>query len=156
MEGVARLFQEWNKERLQRMYVNYLKEEGYKPEIDQDGDVVFKHEGKTYVITIDERDPQFFRLVLPNIWSRDIDTVDAELLFVMAAAQVATAVTKVAKVHVVGNKSVWVSIELFVMRPEDFQGVFYRLLSAMDAAKQQFSMVMLQGQIQQLIESDKK
>ena len=41
-----------NKEQLQHMYVDYLAMEGYKPEVDADGDVRFKREGRTYFIGV--------------------------------------------------------------------------------------------------------
>ena len=49
---------------LQDMYVSFLLEEGYRPEVDQDGDVVFKREGRTYFIAVNAEDPGFFQLVL--------------------------------------------------------------------------------------------
>jgi len=36
-----------NKESLQQMYMDYLVEEGFRPEIDGDGDVHFKKEGRS-------------------------------------------------------------------------------------------------------------
>jgi hypothetical protein len=51
------------------MYTAYLKGEGYTPESIKEG-VVFKAEGKTYVIMVDEGDEQFFRLVFPNFCHR--------------------------------------------------------------------------------------
>ncbi len=44
--------------------VSFLKTEGYMPEIDSDGDVKFKSEGKTYYIIIDETesDPMYLSI----------------------------------------------------------------------------------------------
>ncbi|MDR0411474.1 MAG: hypothetical protein LBH75_05835, partial [Treponema sp.] len=36
-----------SKESLQQMYLTYLTGEGYSPEIDSDGDIKFKAEGRT-------------------------------------------------------------------------------------------------------------
>lgn len=117
-----------SKAELQRLYKDFLTEEGYKPELDSDGDVRFKREGKTYVIIIDAKDPEFFRLVLPNIW--EIES-EAERVQVLVAADASNAKSKVSKVCTMGD-NVWVSIELFVGQPEDFKKVFTRALGALD------------------------
>lgn len=41
---------EREKEEVRIEYMNYLTEEGYRPEVDSDGDVKFKREGRTYYI----------------------------------------------------------------------------------------------------------
>jgi hypothetical protein len=45
-------------------YFEYLSEEGYRPEVDEDGVVHFKVDGATHLILSDSRDPAFFHLVL--------------------------------------------------------------------------------------------
>jgi hypothetical protein len=115
------------KKELQRVYTTFLTDEGYKPEIDSDGDVRFKHEGKTYFIQVTDTDDEFFRMVLANIWS--IDT-EAERGQVMVALDYSNARSKVAKAHSVKD-NVWVCIEAFVAQPGDFRGVFKRSLSAL-------------------------
>ncbi len=117
-----------NKEHLQRLYVEYLSAEGYRPIIDDDGDVKFKREGRTYFIIVSVQDPEFFRLVLANIWKIEDDV---ERSRVLEAADHSNAVSKVSKVFIVKN-NVWVSVELFVAAPEDFRGVFELSMSAME------------------------
>jgi hypothetical protein len=39
-----------------QLYMDYLREEGYRPELDKDGDVVFKHERVTFIIFANEDD----------------------------------------------------------------------------------------------------
>ncbi|MBW1882076.1 MAG: hypothetical protein JRJ58_01000 [Deltaproteobacteria bacterium] len=117
-----------NKEQLQRLYVEYLSAEGYRPSIDGDGDVKFKREGRTYFIIVSEKDPEFFRLVLANIW--EIEN-DVERSRVLQAADHSNAASKVSKVYIVKD-NVWVCVELFVAAPEDFRGVFQRSMSAME------------------------
>lgn len=99
-----------SKAELQRLYMGFLTEEGFKPDLDSDGDVRFKREGKTYVIIIDAKDPEFFRLVLPNIWKIESE---AERTQVLIAADASNAKSKVSKVCTMAD-NVWVSIELFV------------------------------------------
>ena len=48
------------KEKLNKIYIKFLEEEGYRPSIDEDGDVFFKIEGNTYYIKA--RYPDFFQM----------------------------------------------------------------------------------------------
>ena len=51
------------------LYMDFLSGEGYRPTIDNDGDVVFKVEGGLYYIDVDADDAVYFRVVYPNFWS---------------------------------------------------------------------------------------
>ena len=123
-----------------QLYVDYLTKEGYRPVVDPDGDVVFKHEGGTYYIDIDTSDEEFFRLVFPNFWS--IDNAD-ELARALFAADHATMKTKVAKVYLRSDgKNTSASIEMFFGRPEQFTEVFHRSMSALRASIVNFREIM--------------
>lgn len=124
-----------SKAELQQLYMDYLMMEGYKPEVDSDGDVAFKREGKTYFIDVQENDPEFFRVVIANIWSIDSEEERAQVL---VAANDSNSKTKVSKVFTVRDR-VWASIDLFVARPEDFKGVFGRAMSALDSGVASFA-----------------
>ncbi len=123
-----------NKAQRTQMYFDYLKREGYLPELDRDGDIVFKIEGRTYLIILDENDEPFFRLVFPNFWSIESE---GERLKVEHAAVVATASTKAAKVFPVGNNT-WATIEMFAESPTSVIPVFKRSLSALNTAVMKF------------------
>ncbi len=124
-----------NKAERSRLYADFLKGEGYSPEVDNDGDLHFKYEGRTYFILIQDNDPGFFRLVLPGIWSIDDEQ---ERAAVEHACVVATATTKVAKVFPVETR-VWGSVELFISPPEQFKAVFTRSLQALGSCVQRFA-----------------
>jgi hypothetical protein len=111
------------------LYQTFIKEEGYVPKIDDDGDIVFKYEGRGYIIILDD-DEEYFRLVFPNFWS--IETED-ERTKVMVAALNTTSKTKVAKVFPVRD-NVWASVELFCSPPESFRSVFNRSMSALQSS----------------------
>lgn len=117
------------------MYREFLQGEGYAPKIDGDGDIIFKREGRTYVIIIDEKDEMFFRIVFPNFWSIDSEE---ERRKVYEAAVYATAETKVAKVFPVGD-NVWATVELFCSPPVAFQLVFERSLGAVMSSVRVFT-----------------
>jgi hypothetical protein len=116
-----------NKKELQEMYLSYLAEEGYKAEIDADGDIRIEHDNYSDYIFIDENDLEFFRLVRPNIWNIESEE---ERFKVLKSADAATSKSKVAKVYTIENK-VHTGIEIFVARPKDFEGVFKRALRAL-------------------------
>lgn len=118
------------------IYMDYLEREGYRPIIDDDGDVVFKEEGRTYYVDVDTEDEMFFRLVMPNFWS--IESGE-ELARVLIAANYASMKTKVVKVYVRSDdKDTIASIEMFLGKPEDFTAVFRRALSALKAGVANF------------------
>ena len=113
-----------------KMYEDFLRNEGFAPSIDDDGDVVFKCEGRTYIIWIDEDDEDFFRLVFPSFWPIESEE---ERLHVLIASQHATSKAKVAKIYMVGDDT-WGSIEMFCSPPEAFKPVFRRCIPAIQAA----------------------
>ena len=115
-------------------YREYLAELGYRPEVDGDGDIVFKHEGRTYCIILSEKDDTYFQLVYPNFWK--IEGAE-ERAKVILASVTATADTKVAKVYPV-NDNVWACIEMFCATPEAVKPVFNRAISALAAGVGKF------------------
>jgi hypothetical protein len=119
---------------LVKLYVDFLTEEGYKPTVDSDGDVMFKKEGLSYFIFPDGNDPQYFRIVLPGIWKIEDET---ERLHALTACDFATSKTKVAKIITV-NEYVRVTAELFVNKPEDFKPLFNRCISAIQTGKSHY------------------
>jgi hypothetical protein len=124
-----------NKHLQAQMFREFLESEGYDSEIDDDGDVIFRQGGRTYLILIDEDDEEFFRLVFPNFWSIDSEE---ERERVEKAALYATAKTKVAKVFPVRN-NVWATIEMFISPIEGFKPVFDRSMRALHVAVHSFA-----------------
>ena len=115
-----------------RMYMDYLTGLGFVPQLVSDKQINFKVEGGHYHIMMDASDPTFFRLIYPRF--RDVkDAVD--LVLVSAAANHATASTKVAKVYLSSdNTSVSAAVELFCSPPESFAPVFERSLAVLQHA----------------------
>lgn len=115
-------------------FQEFLLGEGYLPQIDEHGHIVFKMEGKTYLVLFDDKDDKFFRIVFPGFWSIENDLERAR---VYSAALNATAETKVAKVFPVRDNT-WATIELFVTNVDEAQAVFNRSISALQAAVHTF------------------
>jgi hypothetical protein len=117
------------------MYRTYLSSEGYSPEPMGDAGVLFRCEGKTYVILPDEKDEMFFRLILPGIWPIESE---GERERVIAASVMTTGETKVAKVYPVDDNT-WASIEMFCLPADSFKPVFKRAMSALQTSLMTFA-----------------
>lgn len=124
-----------SKAELAAMYLDHLRQEGYTPETDGEGDIHFKQEGFLFYIIIDDKDPAYFHLVLPGIWSLESSQERARALEVCALVASATKVVKLFPVR----DSIWVTAELFLAQPEDFKAVLRRCLRLLPAAAHDFA-----------------
>jgi hypothetical protein len=123
---------------MQQRYSDFLKSQRLPSEVDSDGDVRFQRAFRgtelSYFIDVDPEDPQYFAIVLPNIWSFQ---KKKERLRVLRAMDLVNGGIKVTKASLVGN-NVWLSVELFVSEPDGFAPLFERSLSALDDATELF------------------
>lgn len=78
-----------------RLAMELLTGEGFRPEVDSDGDVRFKYEGRTCYILTGSEDDRYFQVVCLGIGQMDDGN---RLGAAMLAASKATRETKVAKV----------------------------------------------------------
>ena len=116
--------------------VDYLHQEGYRPEFDPEFGISFKREGGSYVIMMEDNDVEYIRLIYPYFYPWD--TKDHEERFrVLSACDVANASTKVAKVYTFEG-DVWANIEMFLSDPAGLQLVFERSVAAIATAVQTF------------------
>jgi hypothetical protein len=128
--------QDMSEQDLQNMYVSYLREEGYSPWIDDDGDVGFEKNDLNFYIIVNEGDLEFFQLLFPGIYS--VDTPQ-ERQRAAAAISVVNRKRKVAKVYMNTSETrVTVSAEVFVRNPGDFRGTFTRMFNNVLLAAQDF------------------
>ena len=120
-------------------YARLLELEGYKPSIDDDGDLRFKHENWHLCLNRDARDAEYFRLILPNFWSLD---GDAERVRAERAADRVNRQMKVAKVHSAAGRSMWATVEMFVAEPGHAAPVLMRCIRILPEAALLFRAVM--------------
>jgi hypothetical protein len=130
------LAQTYSKEQLQQTYMSYLNAEGYNPNITQAGNVRFRREGKFYIIYVDEKDPEYFRLVLS--FSADDKTPQARNRRI-EGANLATTETKVVKAYIDSDGDPNFACEMFLIVPGDFKTHMSRLLRAMDTAYEKYN-----------------
>jgi len=115
-------------------YKAHLQDEGYRPRIDDSGDVVFKCEGRTLVLMADEDDAPFFWLLLPNVWEIESPEEEQRALRAMDAVHARRKVVKLNLMH----DHVRVSVELFFDPIETFKNVLQRCICLIFLAASEF------------------
>lgn len=120
------------------VYAEFLRAEGFRPVIDDAGDLVFKCDGGFYFVTVDDDDPHYFRLVFPNFWGLESE---AERHRARAVAAEITAEFKVVKVYP-QHDDMQAAAELFLPNPADFRLVFERCLAGLQGAVRRFCELM--------------
>lgn len=113
-----------------RPYVDFLSSEGFRPDLDEDGDIRFRHEGRTLYLFRDEKDPRYFRVALVGAWECEGPEEEARAL---EAVNAVNRDLKVAKCVLVDG-AVWVGVESFFDPPDVFQAVFSRCLDVIGSA----------------------
>jgi hypothetical protein len=116
--------------------LTYIKQEGYVPTVDDDGDIEFKKEGDLYWVIIDEKEesPFYLSIILTRRMGDDYDKRRAII--------VAHEVNKKGVRVKLKDKSVWAEADMFFQDPKHFNAVFKRttqiMLWAMDEFCEQF------------------
>lgn len=102
----------------------FLKEEGFMPSIDTDGEIKFKREGVNYYIRVNEnnKSPMFVSLYAPYSYPSDYSVE------VFKQATIELNLYKGVKV-LCFEKSVRYQAEMFLTDAESFKQVFYKLIS---------------------------
>ena len=85
----------------------WLFAEGYRPEVDSDGDIHFRVEGISFYCTKSD-DNQYLRILLPNIYK-----VDNNRVKVLELVNKLSKEYKVLKAYLVEDY-LWLSIEMFI------------------------------------------
>lgn len=115
----------------------FLTAEGYRPTVEGDRFVTFKHEGGFYYVQVDPADSAYVRVVYPGFWNL---TGQQEVQRAFAAAGSATLGIKAAKVVVIPDEStVSAAVEFFIQTPEQFEAALRRCLSVLQAAVKHFT-----------------
>ena len=109
---------------------NWLSTEGYKYDVDGDGDVHFKYEGINYYFTVDNNDQSFFRIIMPAIYK-----VEGNRARVLEAANTITRDIKVLKAFLVEDY-LWLTVEMFLDASPEIEDFFPRCLSIMQRGRE--------------------
>ncbi len=107
--------------------INFLKEEGFMPEIDNDGDIQFKREGVKWYISIYSVDemPMYISLFK---WYNYSENYSKEAVSATLADLNSYKGVKV----IIGNNGYMLSAEMYVVDAEPLKYAFYKLLGQID------------------------
>ncbi len=111
----------------------YLESEGFRYNIDEDGDIHFKFEGVNLYFTVDADDQSFFRLIMPNIYELENNRQK-----VLEAISNVNRDLKVLKAFLVGN-NLWLSVELFIDSSPELEDFFPRCMGLMKAGREKIA-----------------
>lgn len=109
--------------------MDYLVAENYQPDLAEDGEIIFKHEGGTYVLYPEQDDSEYFRLVFPAFWEIESETERLYALQVMSAINNSH---KVLKMYLY-NDNIYAAIEMFIDPIENFKNIFDRSMRVLVA-----------------------
>ncbi len=126
---------------LNKMMIDYLAEEGYRPHETEFG-IAFKIEGYNYLYFKDEDDEQYFRLMMPAIFQVTEDNEDT----IMRAMNDVNSNIKVVKLYTMdmqdenGKKdtSVWVAFEILADTTPELKDIVPRAISLLQGARYAF------------------
>jgi hypothetical protein len=116
-------------------YLAYLIDEGYRPQMDDPHCIIFRREGRGFVLICEDSDAEFFHLLYPRFWLVHTSEQHSRALL---AANRTTKGLKAVKVFVGDDNRVYASIEAFYPGPDDFAAVFARNIRALVGAAATF------------------
>lgn len=112
---------------------NWLSSEGFKYDIDGDGDIHFKYQTHNYFFTVDDNDKLFFRIIMPNIY-----TVEGNRSRVLEAINTVSRDIKVIKAFLVEDH-LWLAIEMFIDSTPELEDFFERCLNILEAGREKIA-----------------
>ena len=123
---------------LNKLMMDYLAEEGYRPHETPFG-IAFKKEGINYLYFKDEDDEQYFRLMMPAIFQVTEDNEDS----IMRAMNDVNGSIKVVKLYTMemedpeGKKetSVWVAFEILADTTPELGDIVPRAINLLDGGR---------------------
>jgi hypothetical protein len=102
------------------VYEEFLKTEGYRYKVDEDGDISLRREGRGLALFASDDDPNYFRFSLPNLWEC---SSEREAQLALETANQMNRTYKVVK-FVVVDGWVWANVEQYFHPLEGFRGSF--------------------------------
>lgn len=111
-----------------------LREEGFFPKRDEDNDLIFKCEGLTYLSMNNEDDEDFLAISMPAIFDATDDNRD----LVFRAMNIVNAETKVGKLYLTRNDSVWVNFEIILDNDPGISDILMRAIKILQHSREKF------------------
>ena len=111
--------------------LDFLKTQGFCPEVDEHGGIIFKYQMATFLFINNDEDEEFFQLAMPHIYQVTDDNRD----IVLEAANKTNTSMKVAKISVMAD-SVWAFFEILLDQSPDVKDIIPRALNILMGARQ--------------------
>ena len=109
--------------RTEELVKEFLSNEGYRFDVDGDGDIHFKYEGVNLYFTVDKDDQNYFRLIMPNIYQLEGNRVKD---------------LKVIKAFLVEDR-LWLTVELFIDSTPELEDFFPRCMGLLKAGREKIA-----------------
>ena len=116
--------------RTEELVKQYLSAEGYKYDVDGDGDIHFKYEGVNLFFTVDRDDQLFFRIIMPNIYQ-----LEGNRTKVLEAINTVSANLKVLKAFLVQD-CLWLAIEMYIDTNPELEDFFPRCMQLLKLGRE--------------------
>lgn len=111
--------------------LEFLKTQGFCPEVDEHGGIIFKYQMATFLFINNDEDEEFFQLAMPHIYQVTDDNRD----IVLEAANKTNTSMKVVKISALGD-SVWAFFEILLDQSPDVKDIIPRALNILMGARQ--------------------
>lgn len=119
--------------RTEELVKQFLSNEGYKFDVDGDGDIHFKYEGINLYFTVDNNDQRYFRLIMPNIYQ-----LEGNRTKVLEAINTVARDLKVIKAFLIEDR-LWLAVELFIDSTPELEDFFPRCMGLLKAGREKIA-----------------
>jgi hypothetical protein len=119
--------------RTDELVKQFLSNEGYKFDVDSDGDIHFKYEGINLYFTVDNNDQKYFRLIMPNIYQ-----LEGNRTKVLEAINTVARDLKVIKAYLIEDR-LWLAVELFIDSTPELEDFFPRCMGLLKAGREKIA-----------------
>lgn len=121
-----------SQQKLRSEIVAFLKEEGYMPELDKDGEIMFKKEGTKYYIGIDSKDqsPMYLKIYMSFLY--DETYTKAKVKEALSELNLYKGVKTLCF-----DKSYSYHAEIYLVDAEHFKYTFYKLMNQLDSMRKE-------------------
>ena len=117
------------------LIIHDLEKKGYKPEIDDDGDIIFRYQMKDIVVYTGDEEDSYVTVLFPQFY----EIVDGEETLVLATCNSLTRKLKLAKVFVDMNfNTISASCEFFYANEEALEHSLNYSLRMLGVVRSQF------------------
>lgn len=112
---------------------NWLKEQGFRCNRDDNGNLCFRYQGTNLICSTDDEDKQYLQIVMPAIYK-----VDGNRTKVLEAINTTTREIKALKAYLVDDL-LWLDIEMFIGSASHIDDFIERCLDILIAGRQRIA-----------------